>query len=83
MAMALISSGSSGWVGGAKKHEIYVAAFGGHLFYDLFVQGWGAWPPWLLLDLLLQPTYQTDFMNFSLIKTEFRSLEYFFQFTNI
>ena len=27
-----------GW---AKKHEIYVAAFGGHLFYDLFVQGWG------------------------------------------
>ena len=22
-------------------HEIYVAAFGGHLFYDLFVQGWG------------------------------------------
>ena len=35
------------WLGrGAKKHEIYVAAFGGHLFYDLFVQGWGgAWPP--------------------------------------
>ena len=27
--------------GGGKKHEIYVAAFGGHLFYDLFVQGWG------------------------------------------
>ena len=27
--------------GGDKKHEIYVAAFGGHLFYDLFVQGWG------------------------------------------
>ena len=27
--------------GGAKKHEIYVAAFGSHLFYDLFVQGWG------------------------------------------
>ena len=26
--------------GGAKKHEIYVAAFGGHLFYDLFVQSW-------------------------------------------
>ena len=33
---------------GAKKHEIYVATFGGHLFYDLFLQGWGeggAWPP--------------------------------------
>ena len=27
--------------GGGKKHEIYVAAFGGHLFYDLFVQGLG------------------------------------------
>ena len=33
--------GSSGRVGRGKKHEIYVAAFGGHLFYDLFVQGWG------------------------------------------
>ena len=31
---------------GAKKHEIYVATFGGHLFYDLFVQGWGGgWFP--------------------------------------
>ena len=26
---------------GAKKHEIYVAAFGGHLFNDLFLQGLG------------------------------------------
>ena len=33
------------WGTGGKKHEIYVAAFGGHLFYDLFLQGWrGAWP---------------------------------------
>ena len=43
------SIGSSGRVGGGgKKHEIYVAAFGGHLFYDLFVQGLrggGPWPP--------------------------------------
>ena len=23
---------------GAEKHEIYEAAFGGHLFYDLFLQ---------------------------------------------
>ena len=30
---------------GAKKHEIYVASFGGHLFYDLFVQGWGGHGP--------------------------------------
>ena len=27
--------------GGAEKHEIYVAAFVGHLFYDLFSQGRG------------------------------------------
>ena len=34
------------WQGrGTKKHEIYVAAFGSHLFYDLFVQGWGAMAP--------------------------------------
>ena len=32
------SSRSSGQVMGAKKYEIYVAAFGGHLFYDLFLQ---------------------------------------------
>ena len=35
------SSGSSGQVRGAEKHEIYAAAFGSHLFYDLFSQGWG------------------------------------------
>ena len=26
---------------GGEKHEIYAAAFGGHLFYDLILQGWG------------------------------------------
>ena len=38
--------GSSGRVrrGGGKKHEIYVAAFGGHLFYDQFLQGGGMAP---------------------------------------
>ena len=35
------SSGSSGRVRGAEKHEIYAVAFGGHLFYDLFSQGRG------------------------------------------
>ena len=31
---------------GAEKHVIDVAAFGGHLFYDLFLQGpGGSWPP--------------------------------------
>ena len=40
------SSGSSGRVGGAEKHEIYAAAFGSHLFYELFSQGQGGpWPP--------------------------------------
>ena len=28
---------------GAKKHEIYVATLGGHLFYGKFLQGQG-WP---------------------------------------
>ena len=50
----IYSIGSSGWGGGAKKHKIYGAAFGGHLFYDLFLQGWGGpWPPRHPLDLLL------------------------------
>ena len=40
------SSGSSDWVrGGAEKHEIYAATFGGHLFYDLFLQGRGGHGP--------------------------------------
>ena len=53
-----ISSGSSGRVRGGEKHEIYAAAFGGHLFYDPFSQGQGGpWPPRSpLLDPLLQIT---------------------------
>ena len=45
--MKRISSGSSGRVedGGSEKHEIYVAVFGGHLCYDLFLQGGGAMAP--------------------------------------
>ena len=51
----ILSSGSSGRVRGAEKHEIYVATFGGHLFYDLFSQGRGegAMAPHPL-DLLLK-----------------------------
>ena len=32
---------------GGEKHEIYVAVFGHHLFYDLFLQvrGWPSRPP--------------------------------------
>ena len=52
MKMRDISIGSSGRVGeGGKKHEIYVAAFGSHLFYDLFVQGLGGSPLDPLLDM--------------------------------
>ena len=38
----------------AEKHEIYAAAFGGHLFNDLFLQGRGrgACPPRPLHPLL-------------------------------
>ena len=31
--------------GRGEKHEIYVAAFSGHHFYDLFSQGQGAMAP--------------------------------------
>ena len=58
------SSGSSGRVrGGGEKHEIYVAAFGGHLFYDLFSQGRGSHGPlgpppriryWLVRQVILK-----------------------------
>ena len=39
------TNGSSIRVRGAEKHEIYAATFGGHLLYDLFLQGRGAWLP--------------------------------------
>ena len=49
-----LNSGSSFRVRGAKKHEIYVGAFGSHLFYDLFSQGQGGHGPSApLLDPLL------------------------------
>ena len=35
----------AGWGGGGgKKHEIYAVAFGGHLFYGLFLQSRGYGP---------------------------------------
>ena len=58
------SIGSSGRVGRGEKHEIYAAAFGDHLFYDLFLHGLGvAWsprpstPP--LPDLFLERQWQS------------------------
>ena len=50
------SSGSSRQVRGvAEKHEIYAAVKGGHLFYDLFLRGWGGGgiKPSVPLDLQL------------------------------
>ena len=40
---------------GAKKHEIYVATFGGHLFMTYLYRagGGGAWPPLHPPDQLL------------------------------
>ena len=49
--------GSSGRAGeGGKKHENYAAAFGGHLYYDSFLQGLGAMDPLAPLDLVLIKT---------------------------
>ena len=50
--------------GGGKKHEIYVAAFGGHLFYDLFLQGLGGGhgPLGTPLDPLLQTHINANFV---------------------
>ena len=56
------------WGGGGKKHEIYVAALGSHLFHDLFLQGWwgeGAWSPrppgsaTVLVDIRINNCYLT------------------------
>ena len=49
--------------GRGKKHEIYGAAFGGHLFYDLFLQGWGGMAPSAphLDPLLRQPIIMQNF----------------------
>ena len=37
-----VADPAAGWLGMVvKKHEIYAAVFGGHPFYDLFLQGLG------------------------------------------
>ena len=41
-----LNSGSSGRVRGGKKHEIYAAAFGSHIFMTYFHRVGGPWPPW-------------------------------------
>ena len=47
------SSRFSGRLAGGKKHEIYAAPFGGHLFYDLFLQGLASPAPDPLLGSLI------------------------------
>ena len=44
--VAKSSSRSSSQVKGTKRHEIYVATFSGHLFYDLFYRAMGVMVPW-------------------------------------
>ena len=39
--------------GGGNKHEIYAAAYGSHLFYDLFSQSLGGMVPLAPSDPLL------------------------------
>ena len=60
--------------GRCEKHEIYVAAFGGHLFYDLFVQGWGGMapsaPPWI--------RYWTNSSNYMKVSLFWKILECLF-----
>ena len=77
-SMILNSSGSRGRVrGGAEKHEIYVAAFGSHLFYDLFLQGQGGpWPPRPPLDPLLLKAFAVtdDKDSFDLFFTVFMNV---------
>ena len=51
--VGISSSGSSDWVGGGEKHEIYAAAFGGHLFMTYFYRAGGAMAPSPPLDPLL------------------------------
>ena len=43
-AGATVADPVAGW-GRGQKHEIYVATFGKHLFYNLFLQGQGAIAP--------------------------------------
>ena len=65
----MISSGYSGRVGGGgKKHEIYVAAFSGHLFKDFFYR---AHP----LDPLLVIVQNTDSTDVRICKSEFSDLD--------
>ena len=40
-------------LGGLKKHQIYLATFGSHLFCELFFTGGEAWPLGPLPDSLL------------------------------
>ena len=51
---------NSGGVGRVKKHEIYAAAFGDHLFDDLVLQGQGSHA---FLDLTPPPPIRYCFLQ--------------------
>ena len=56
MTNIAVANPAAGLGGGGEKHEIYAATFGGHLFYDIILQGQGGggrWPPSASQDLLL------------------------------
>ena len=67
---------AAGW--GAEKHEIYADAFGGHLFYDLFLQrrGGGGWIRYCF-ELIW-----TDIFDWMDIMSVFYFLQYNFISTN-
>ena len=53
-----VADPAAGWGKGDDKHDIYAATFGGHIFYDLFLQSWGgAWSPpnWIRYCILKYP----------------------------
>ena len=74
------SDPAAGWGGGAKKHEIYMATFGGHLFMTYFYRaGGGHGPLGTPLDPLLY--WSTDHHN--ALQLEFFSISLQYNNANI
>ena len=64
--MKAVADSAVGW--GGEKHDIYAAAFGSHLFDDLFLQGQGShatFPP--PPDPLLERWWRNSFTECKLI----------------
>ena len=88
----LVMPDSTGWVGVwvtkspqiqhriqwlAKKHEIYVAAFGSHLFYDLFLQGLGG-----AMAPSAPPESATEIINLHMESKDFNKFKIFSIFSD-